>query len=303
MCSLFSDSDGIGLASIPRCADINVVTTGREISSCTAPNCNVVVPASVSFQRLEALRRVVMTGYVVFQRQKTLGRVVGTGGVAKESLGTESGILTAACIFKKRDNARSCIGSAICVVGERLLTDGGVVTRCAVKQRLKTDSGVEATADVAGERSRTHRCIIDSIETIVGERSETDTGVVAAICVGCERAIAGRGVVVAGRVVEEGINTGSSILRPAGVGFEREITYSRVVVSVVVRERAGTYGRVEATGCVAVERTYTGGRVGAAADVGLQREKTSGGIATAAGIAGKRGSPTSRVIAAGVVVL
>ena len=168
---------------------------------------------------------------------------------------------------------------------------------------MKTDSSVEATADVAGERSRTHRCIIDSIETIVGERSETDTGVVAAICVGCERAIAGRGVVVAGRVVEEGINTGSSILRPAGVGFEREITYSRVVVSVVVRERAGTYGRVEATGCVAVERTYTGGRVGAAANVGLQREKTGSGIGTAAGIAGKRGSPTSRVIAAGVVVL
>src|SRR5206468_2353641 len=204
-----------------------------------------------------------------FQRQKTLGRVVGTGGVAKESLGTESGILTAACIFKKRDNARSCIGSAICVVGERLLTDGGVVTCCAVKQRLKTDSSVEATADVAGERSRTHRCIIDSIETIVRERSETDTGVVAAICVGCERAIAGRGV----------------------------------VVGVIVRERAGTYGRVEATGCVAVERTYTGGCVGAAADVGLQREKTSGRIATAAGIAGKRGSARRRVIAAGVVVL
>src|SRR5205823_4024815 len=138
LCSLFSDSDSIGLAGIPRCADINVVTTSREISSGTAPNCNVVVPASVSFQRLEALRR-------------------------------------------------------------------------AVKQRLKTDSGVEATADVAGERSRTHRCIIDSIETIVGERSETDTGVVAAICVGCERAIAGRGVVVAGRVVDEGVNTGRGV--------------------------------------------------------------------------------------------
>ena len=69
-----------------------------------------------------------------------------------------------------------------------------------MKECIKTDRGVETGADVARERARTHRCVIDRIETVVKECLITRGGVVAAVCVTIKRLVA-RGRVVAARII------------------------------------------------------------------------------------------------------
>src|SRR5439155_6895939 len=87
------------------------------------------------------------------------------------------------------------------------------------------------------------------------------------------------------------------VVRARPVANECVITRGRVVVSVVLYERAMTGGRVSVACCVETERTFTVGRVVVADCVVPERQITDGRVGAAACVANVRLKTDGRVVA------
>ena len=150
---------------------------------------------------------------------ETLGRVVVGAGIIVECKRTDGGILGAGCVEGEGTSAVGRVVAGCGVVIERSRTGGGILLAGGVrKERSITVGGIVAGGGV----------VIES--TLPG------SGIFGASAVG-EESLETVGRVVGGGVVEKRFKAGGRVGDAGCVGIERSITNSRIVVSLVAKER------------------------------------------------------------------